>query len=103
MTLDAALFGDEEPSVPVAAAATPAPIAEWQVERLRKALDARGLSEMSDRQRAIEEALGRRVASLRELSSEDANRVLGRFGATATTSSGSQWDERDEDTWIDRL
>ncbi|WP_460847036.1 hypothetical protein [Nocardioides ultimimeridianus] len=103
MTLDASLFGDEEPSAPVTPPSTPTPIADWQVDLLRKALDARGITEMSDRQRAIEEALGGPVTSLRALTSEEANRTLARLGASAPSSSGSQWDQREADTWIDRL
>lgn len=83
----------------------PAPIATWQIDLLRKALDVRGLSGMRERQQLIEELAGRTVASLRELTGEEGLKILARLGDTPTpkAGSGSTWDERDEDTWIDRL
>lgn len=60
---------------------------------------------MTDRQQAIESAAGRAVESLRALTHEEALRVLSRLGQQPSggRSSGSQWDNREEDTWIDRL
>jgi len=106
VSLDASLFGDEEPAPTGLPPAnhTPAPIADWQVDLLRKALDARALTAMEDRQRAVEEAVGHPVANLRALTGEEAMRVLNRLGARrATSADGSAWDQREEDTWIDRL
>lgn len=81
------------------------PIAEWQVTLLRQALDARSLTSMADRRKAIEDYAGRPVASLRELTGAEALRVLARIGDERPTerSDGSAWDQRDEDTWIDRI
>lgn len=81
------------------------PVADWQVDLLRKALDARGLTQMADRQQAIQAAAGRSVNSLRDLSHDEALSVLSRLGkAPAASESGkSAWDDRGEDTWIDRL
>lgn len=45
---DLSLFGDDAPSVPAKPAATVTTIAEWQIDLLRKALDARGLTTMVD-------------------------------------------------------
>ncbi|KQP66909.1 hypothetical protein ASF47_04170 [Nocardioides sp. Leaf285] len=82
-----------------------APIADWQIDLLRKALDARGLTTMSERQSAIEAAAGRRVESLRTLTHDEGLHVLSRLAqAPASGRVGkSAWDDRDEDTWIDRL
>ena len=105
MSDDLSLFGDDQPrDLPVVEAA-PAPITDWQIDLLRKALDARGLDSMNDRQQAIEAAAQRPVESLRALTHEEALRVLTRLGQAPTTRprSTSAWDERDEDTWIDRL
>lgn len=72
---------------------------------LRKALDARGLTTMAERQQVIEEAVGRSIESLRALTHNEALRVLSQLGQTPAppTSSNSAWDDRDEDTWIDRI
>ena len=105
MSDDLSLFGDDEPAVPRAQVSAPAPIADWQVDLLRKALDARGLTSMSDRRRAVEGAAGRSVESLRALTHDEAISVLNRLGENggAHGRTTSQWDDRDEDTWIDRL
>lgn len=106
MSSDLFLFGDDdEPAQPTPTQPASAPIADWQVDLLRKALDARGLTAMADRQRAIEEAAGRSVESLRSLSSAEALDILSGLGPAPTQQEGSTsaWDDRDEDTWIDRL
>lgn len=81
------------------------PISDWQVDLLRRALDARGLTSMADRRAAIETAAGREVPSLRALTQEEALGILNQFGQEPPkrSSSGSAWDDREEDTWIDRL
>ena len=106
MSDDLSLFGDDEPRDQHIAESAPAPITDWQIDLLRKALDARELITMADRRLAIETAAGRSVESLRALTHEEALRVLSRLGPTPTPKSGglgSAWDQRDEDTWIDRL
>jgi hypothetical protein len=102
---DLSLFGDDEPTEPPAPVQHEAPIADWQVDRLRTALDARGLVSMEERQRAIEAAAGRPVDSLRSLTLAEGLQILTRLGQSPAPSgsTGSAWDERDEDTWIDRL
>jgi hypothetical protein len=102
---DLSLFGDDEPTQQLPPAQAVTPIAEWQVDLLRKALDARGLESMDDRQRAIEAATGRAVESLRALTHGEALQVLTRLGPTPASErpTTSLWDDRDEDTWIDRL
>ena len=83
----------------------PSPITDWQVDLLRRALDARGLTSMAERQRAIECAVGRAVESLRALTHEEALNALSSLGQqpTAGRAQKSAWDDREEDTWIDRL
>lgn len=107
MVGDISLFGDDDEATSdlQATALPPAPITDWQVDLLRKALDARDLITMAERQRAIESAAGRSVESLRALTHEEALRVLSRLGQVPApkSASGSAWDQRDEDTWIDRL
>lgn len=104
MSDNPSLFGDEEPTVPRTQVSAPAPIPDWQIGLLRKALDARGLTSMSERQRAIEAAAGRSVESLRALTHEEGLRVLSHLGQQGGVRAGkSAWDDREEDTWIDRL
>ncbi|MFI5623463.1 hypothetical protein ACIA03_08365 [Nocardioides sp. NPDC051685] len=105
MTDDALFALNDSAPEPVAPPA-PQAIADWQVKQLRAALDALGTSEMTDRQRIVEEIVGRPVAALKELRYDDVRPLLeglhARKSATSTTA-GSAWDDRDEDTWIDRL
>lgn len=105
MSDDLSLFGDDAPNVPTLPARAETPIADWQVDLLRKALDARGLTTMIERQQVIESAAGRAVESLRALTHDEAMRVLTQLGQApgAGERKTSTWDDRDEDTWIDRL
>ena len=105
MTDDLAPFGDEPPAGPAADVGTPTPIADWQRDLIRKALDTRGLTSMEERQRAVAGAAGREVASLRDLTHDEAILVLNRLGETESLRdrSTSLWESRDEPTWIDRL
>ena len=105
MTDDLSLFGDDEPADKQTQVSAPPPIADWQVELLRKALESRGLTSMSERQQAIEVAAGRPVESLRALTSDEAMAVLTKLGRAPAPEqrATSSWDDREEDTWIDRL
>lgn len=60
---------------------------------------------MAERQAAVQEAVRRDVDSLRSLTHDEAIQVLSRLGQQPSTgrSDASAWDERDGDTWIDRL
>lgn len=103
--MDVPLFGDDVPSIPpVAAAPTSPPVSDWQVDLLRKALDARGLTDQKARRELIEQHAGRSLASLRDLTSEEALRVITALGRDAPQAqTRSRWDDREDDTWIDRL
>lgn len=105
MSDDLPLFGNDPSPAPAEAVKATTQIADWQVDLLRKALDVRGLTSMADRQQAIESAAGRAVESLRALSHDEGLQVLSRLGqqASAGRSDRSHWDDREEDTWIDRL
>lgn len=105
MSDDLSLFGDDAPAAPSEPVRALSPIADWQVDLLRRALDASGLTSMAERQRAIGSTAGRAVESLRALSNEEALHVLSRLGQQPSTGRAekSAWDDREEDTWIDRL
>ncbi|WP_281444406.1 hypothetical protein [Paenarthrobacter nicotinovorans] len=60
----------------------------------------------NDRRALIESVVVREVASLRELKAVDARRILQRIEGLHSrkpASAGSAWDNREEDTWIDKL
>lgn len=59
---------------------------------------------MADRQALIQELAERPVESLRALTHGKGLRILARLGESAPRRSvGTAWDEREEETWIDRL
>ena len=108
-SFESSLFGDDEPAERAQVLA-PAPVKEWQVELLRKALDSRGLQSMDDRQRLVEGHVGRPIASLRAMTQDEAMSLLTKLGSNAPTgdsssssSSSYSWDNREGETWIDRL
>jgi hypothetical protein len=102
---DLSLFGDEPLQEPVQPVPSNAPIADWLVNDIRAALDARGLTTMTERQQAIESAVERPVESLRSLTRAEALQVLTVLSSVsaAQPSPTSAWADRNEDTWIDRL
>lgn len=102
--MDHSLFGEEAKSPSAVSVPAAAPIRDWQVELLRKALDARGLTTMAERQTLIEELAGHSVSALRDLTHDDAMALLSKLGTNAPQAgSGSLWESREGDTWIDRL
>ena len=97
------IFGqpDTPPPLPI-----DPPISGAQVQQLREAFDAAGIESMDDRRAIIESCTIRSVASIRELLGKDVRPILKRIDERATApkqSVGSAWDNRDEDTWIDKL
>lgn len=93
MSGDLSLFGDDQPDQPTPVVRDVLPIAAWQIELLRKALDARGLTSMSERQAVIESEVGHHVDSLGALTHDEALRVLSRIGQSGTSRprSTSSW------------
>ncbi|WP_406032200.1 hypothetical protein OG801_27310 [Nocardioides sp. NBC_00163] len=95
-------FGDEPEEQPAAVQ----PAAAWQIEQLRTALDNLGVTEMSERQMVVEEIIGHSITALKDLTYDKVRPLLEGLHArkaASPSSSSSAWDERDEDTWIDRL
>lgn len=77
-----------------------------QVTKLRQAFDAAGITSMEERQQIIESCTIRPVANIRELLAKDVRPILARIEQQKTSKgpkTGSAWDNRDEDTWIDKL
>lgn len=110
MPLDGSLFGEEDVAAAEVARPAPAPevgIADWQVAQVRRALDDTGLTDMSARQSLVEELAGRAVGSLGELRPSEARDLVAALQTRLTSGQvqnrGSSWDQRDEETWIDKL
>ena len=64
------------------------------------------MSGQADRKALIESVVVREVSSLRELQAVDVRRILQRIHGlrgSKPTRTGSAWDNREEDTWIDKL
>jgi hypothetical protein len=85
----------------------PMPITDEQVLQIRAAFAAAGITEPNERKAVIESCVVRPVNSLRDLYATDARRVLSlirqRKEGLPKSAGGSAWDNREEETWIDRL
>jgi hypothetical protein len=100
---DLSLFGDEEPVEPAKPVPPQVGLPDWLVDAVRDVLNARGLATMSERQQAIEAITKRPVESLRSLTRAEALYVLSELTPNSPSTFGTSWDDRQEDTWIDRL
>lgn len=103
-----ALFAVSSPYSDNASTAAPEqiPVKDHQVLQIREELDSAGLTTQVARQQAIHEIVKREVASLRQLTSKEAHDVIKRLRTLSNpkpSQSGSAWDQREEDTWIDKL
>lgn len=102
---EASLFDLEPPPPPVPPAV--APIRADQVQDIRQAFESAGLMEQDQRKSFVESVVVREVASLRDLNALEAHRLLKRVRAKQSqagpAAKGSAWDNRDHDTWIDKL
>ena len=77
-----------------------------QIQEIRAALDGAGIMNQASRKALIESGVLREVDSLRRLRSIDAQRILQRLRQQSNPAprlTGSAWDTREEDTWIDKL
>jgi ribosomal protein L19E len=103
----------EEPGLfdlPEAAPTSPViediPISPEQIASIRNAFDNADIDNMAERQEVIQSCVVRKISNIRELHSRDVRQVLARingWGRKSETASGSAWDNREEDTWIDKL
>lgn len=77
-----------------------------QIASIRNAFDSAGIASMTERQEIIQSCVIRKISNIRELYSRDVRQVLARiegWGRKSEATTGSAWDNREEDTWIDRL
>ncbi|ASN19314.1 hypothetical protein [Arthrobacter sp. YN] len=99
------LFDLPEPVI-AAPVITDTPISPVQIASIRDAFDIAGITDMSTRQEVIQSCVVRRITNIRELYSRDVRQILSRidaWGRKTEPASGSAWDNREEDTWIDKL
>lgn len=106
--LDDALFDFGSEAAEPAPPSTPPPIATWQADLIRKNFDDSGQTSMHERKEVIERVTGRSVSSLDDLTLTEAYTVLSHMEKIATprprdSNSSTAWDNRDSNTWIDRL
>lgn len=84
----------------------PAPARDEQITAIRLGLDEAGIVSQEDRQALVESVILTKARSLRDLTAVQARRVIDHLKVARTrptVSGGSAWDNREEDTWIDRL
>ncbi|MEV8181519.1 hypothetical protein [Specibacter sp. NPDC078692] len=82
------------------------PVKDHQVQQIRLALDAAGIVGQDERQSGIQAFVSRPVPSLRELHAQEAHTIIQRLKQlqnSTPTKTGSAWDQREEETWIDKL
>lgn len=99
-------FGSPEEALPAPAPQQDIPIKDHQVQQIRECLNAAGITDQNERQRTIQSFVARQVPSLRDLHAHEAHSIIQRLKQlqnSAPTKTGSAWDLREEDTWIDKL
>lgn len=105
---------DEEPSLfelaTAPASAEPVavpPITANQIGEIRQAFEGAELNDQLQRKVLVESVVIREVTSLRDLTALEGHRVLKRLrdsrSGVPRSSGGSAWDDREDETWIDKL
>ncbi|WP_262103912.1 hypothetical protein [Arthrobacter sp. Marseille-P9274] len=82
------------------------PISREQISAVRSAFERAGVTSQEKRQQIVISCTIRHVDSLRDLYARDVRPILRRLDAysqRAGDTTGSAWDNREEDTWIDKL
>lgn len=78
-----------------------------QREALKKAFAELGVTDAPGQFAIVEELTGQRISSVEELQERHAQTLIHRLGdkvaAVGRKNTGNAWDDREEDTWIDRL
>lgn len=94
------------PAKPTAKPLQDLPIRPEQVQQIREAFDKAGVTEQEERKALINSVIIRDVSSLRELYAVEVRRVLTSITQRSEGErkiTGSYWDDREQDTWIDKL
>lgn len=81
-------------------------ISPAQIASIRSAFETAGIADMAERQEVIQSCVIREVSNIRELYAREVRQVLARikgWGSKSESATGSAWDNREENTWIDKL
>lgn len=82
------------------------PISAEQIVQLKQAFEAHGFSDSAKQGEIVRSCVVRQFDSFEQLLSRDVRPILRLIEERATSRgpvSGSAWDNREEDTWIDKL
>jgi hypothetical protein len=78
-----------------------------QRDALKTAFAALGILDARGQFAIVEELTGKRITSVKELQERDAQTLIHRLAAKVNAigrrNTGNTWDDREEDTWIDKL
>ncbi len=98
---------DETGQESATASQAPLMMSEDQRQEIRALFGTLGIATAREQFAVIEELTGTRIGSVSELSATLAHRSIDglrrRIRTQSETRTGNSWDDRDEDTWIDRL
>ena len=99
------LFDLGEPPIP--AATSPMMITPDQRNAIRNAFQRLGVTDAREQFDIVYQLTGQRVRSPNELESRHAHalisRLVDRIRTQGVERTGNAWDDREEDTWIDKL
>ncbi|MGN7201148.1 hypothetical protein [Arthrobacter sp. SAFR-044] len=100
-------FGDDTSADAPVTESKDFPIRDYQVAQIRDAFSHAGVMDQAERKSIIESCVFREVASVRDVRADEVRRILQRIDqrvrAAGRPAGGSAWDDREEDTWIDKL
>lgn len=104
--MDEALFSTPNSATERVESVSKVSVSDEHVHSIRAEFDRLGISSMEARKEAVEAAARRPVGTLRELTAIEGRRLIGQLRERKVTPKkvgGSAWDDREEDTWIDKL
>lgn len=97
---------DDQPQ-PEEAPSTPVMMSESQRAAIRTLFQALGITSAREQFDHVAEMTGKRIAAVGELDARTANTLISlmksRVDSLGRNNTGNSWDDRQEDTWIDRL
>ncbi|WBM79851.1 hypothetical protein KIV56_17035 [Cryobacterium breve] len=83
------------------------PMTSSQRAAIRESFAALGVADVRGQFSLVEELTGIRIMSVADLQEHDAQslilRMAGKVSSLGRRNTGNTWDDRDEDTWIDKL
>jgi hypothetical protein len=100
------IFADDDP--PQSGAGLSADtLTESQRNALRSSFAQLGIGDARQQFAMVEELTGQRITSVQQLTARHAQtliyRLVDKVNSVGRRSTGNTWDDREEDTWIDKL